>query len=129
MVRRPDNWWVPNRAFSVPQRSLRSAASTPTSVESISADWTWLLGLSILGEFVRVPHVFCDKYYMAGSVSKRWPHDASQLQALRRAGIAEIKRSSLSPARKRVLARYLWRRVVGRRLPFRVKGVFRRLGL
>ena len=62
------------------------------------------------------------------SLSKRWPHDSTQLLALRRSGIAEIRRSSLSPARKAVLTSYLWRRVYGRRLPRGVKGIFRRLG-
>ena len=129
MVRRPDNWWVPNRGLFRASAFAELGGIHPNERGEYSADWTWLLGLSILGEFVRVPHVLCDKYYMEGSVSKRWPHDASQLQALRRAGIAEIKRTGLSPADKRVLIRYLWRRVLGRRLPYGVKGVFRRLGL
>ena len=66
---------------------------------------------------------------MSDSLSKRWPHDSTQMVALRRSGIAEIKRSSLGPAGKAVLIGYLRRRVYGRGLPDGVKAVFRRLGL
>lgn len=129
MVRRPDDWWVPNRGLFRASAFDEVGGIHPNERGEYSADWTWLLSLAIVGEFVRVPHLLCEKYYMEGSVSKRWPHDAGQLQALRRSGIAEIKRSDLTPAQKRVLTRYLWRRVLGRRLPYSLKGVFRRLGL
>ena len=76
-----------------------------------------------------MPEALCTKYYMPESLSKRWPHDSTQMAALRRSGIAEIKRSSLSPTRRAVLTGYLWRRVYGRGLPDGVKAVFRRLGL
>jgi GT2 family glycosyltransferase len=129
MVRRPGNWWVPNRGL------FRSSAFTdvggihPNEKGEYSADWTWLLGLSLIGEFVRVPEVLCTKYYTEGSLSKRWPHDSAQLLALRRSGIAEIRRSALDPVRKVLLMEYLWRRIYGRRLPGGVKRAFRRLGL
>lgn len=129
MVRRPGTWWVPNRGL------FRSSAFTlvggihPNEKGEYSADWTWLLGLSLIGEFVRVPEVLCTKYYTAGSISKTWPHDAGQLLALRRSGIAEIRRSALDPVRKAILTSHLWRRVLGRNLPGGLKGAFRRLGL
>ena len=109
------DWWVPNRGLFRASAFAAVGGIHPNEQGEYSADWTWLLSLSILGEFVRVPEVLCTKYYMKDSLSKRWPHDSSQLRALQRSGIAEIKRSSLSPAQKRVLARYLWRRVYGRR--------------
>ena len=129
MVRRPENWWVPNRGLFRTSAFAEVGGIHPNEQGEFSADWTWLLGLSLIGEFVRVPEVLCTKYYLAGSLSKRWPHDATQAQALRRSGIAEINRSGLSPRRKVVLTGYLWRRVYGRRLPDGVKGVFRRIGL
>ena len=129
MVARPDTWWVPNRGLFRASAFAAVGGIHPNEQGEYSADWTWLLSLSILGEFVRVPEVLCTKYYMKDSLSKRWPHDSSQLRALQRSGIAEIKRSSLSPAQKRVLARYLWRRVYGSRLPHGVKRFLRRLGL
>jgi GT2 family glycosyltransferase len=129
MVRRPGDWWVPNRGLFRSSAFAEVGGIHPNEKGEYSADWTWLLGLSIIGEFVRVPKVLCTKYYMAGSISKKWPHDAAQLLALRRSGIAEIRRSALDPARKLLLMGYLWRRIYGRRLPGGVKRALRRLGL
>ena len=129
MVRRPGNWWVPNRGLFRSSAFAEVGGIHPNEQGEYSADWTWLLGLSLVGEFVRVPEVLCTKYYTAGSLSKRWPHDATQLLALRRSGIAEVNRSSLDPVRKAILAGYLWRRVYGRHLPDGVRRTFRRLGL
>ena len=129
MVRRPGNWWVPNRGLFRSSAFAAVGGIHPNEQGEYSADWTWLLGLSLIGEFVRVPEVLCTKYYTAGSLSKRWPHDAAQLVALRRSGIAEVRRSSLSSGRKALLTSYLWRRVYGGRLPNGVKRAFRRLGL
>jgi hypothetical protein len=129
MVARPETWWVPNRGLFRASAFAEVGGIHPNEQGEYSADWTWLLSLSILGEFVRVPRVLCTKYYTTQSLSKRWPHDSTQLRALQRSGIAEIKRSSLSPAEKRVLNRYLSRRVYGSRLPHRVKRALRRLGL
>lgn len=129
MVRRPGDWWVPNRGLFRSSAFARVGGIHPNEKGEYSADWTWLLGLCLIGEFVRVPEVLCTKYYTAASLSKRWPHDDAQLLALRRSGIAEIRRSTLDPVRKALLTSYLWRRVLGSRLPNRVKRVFRRLGL
>jgi GT2 family glycosyltransferase len=129
MVRRPGNWWVPNRGLFRSSAFAEIGGIRPNEKGEYSADWTWLVALSLVGEFVRVPEVLCTKYYTAGSLSKRWPHDGAQLLALRRSGIAEIRRSNLDPVQKFILMSHLWRRVYGRRLPGGVKRVFRRLGL
>lgn len=129
MVRRPGDWWVPNRGLFRASAFARVGGIHPNEKGEYSADWTWLLGLCLIGEFVRVPEVLCTKYYTAGSLSKRWPHDSAQVLALRRSGIAEIRKSTLAPIVKLRLIGYLWRRVYGRRLPGGVKRVFRRLGL
>ncbi|MEV1129976.1 glycosyltransferase [Agromyces sp. NPDC049794] len=129
MVRRPGNWWVPNRGLFRSSAFATVGGIHPNEQGEYSADWTWLLGLSLIGEFVRVPEMLCEKYYTRGSLSKRWPHDETQLLALRKSGIAEIRRSSLGPIAKTRLTGHLWRRVYGRRLPGWVKRVLRRLGL
>ncbi|KRE25966.1 glycosyltransferase [Agromyces sp. Soil535] len=129
MIRRPENWWVPNRGLFRSSAFAEVGGIHPNEKGEYSADWTWLVALSLIGEFVRVPEALCTKYYTAGSLSKRWPHDDAQLLALRRSGIAEIRRSTLDPVRKVILTSYLWRRVLGSRLPNRVKRTLRRLGL
>ncbi|GAA1055551.1 hypothetical protein GCM10017608_29750 [Agromyces luteolus] len=129
MVSRPGFWWVPNRGLFRTTAFREVGGIHPNEQGEYSADWTWLLGLSLIGEFVRVPEVLCTKHYTAGSLSKTWPHDLDQVAALRRSGVAEVRRSSLPTRKKAVLAGYLMRRVYGRRLPGGVKRVFRRMGL
>ena len=130
MVRRPDGWWVPNRGLFRTAAFAEVGGIHPNDRGEFSADWTWLLGLSLIGGFVRVPRVLCTKYYQTASLSKQWPHDADQALALQRSGIAEIRRSNrLSAREKAILAGFLRRRVLGRRLPDTVKRALRRVGL
>ncbi|HEX6953974.1 MAG TPA: glycosyltransferase [Agromyces sp.] len=129
MVRRPGDWWVPNRGLFRASGFAEVGGIRPNELGEYSADWTWLLGLSLVGEFVRVPEMLCTKYYMSGSLSKRWPHDSTQVLALQRAGIAEIGRSRLHPVQKWRLTGHLRRRVYGYRLPSGAKRMLRRLGL
>lgn len=130
MVRRPDDWWVPNRGLFRASAFAEVGGIHPNDRGEFSADWTWLLGLCLVGEFVRVPEALCTKYYQAGSLSKQWPHDAEQVLALKRSGIAEIRRSNrLTAVEKARLAGYLRRRVLGRHLPDGVKRGLRRVGL
>jgi glycosyltransferase involved in cell wall biosynthesis len=129
MVRRPGYWWVPNRGLFRASAFAEVGGIHPNEHGEYSADWTWLLGLSLVGEFVRVPEVLCTKYYTEGSLSKRWPHDAAQRLALLRSGIAEIDRSRLDPVRRLLLSGHLRRRVYGRSLPRPIKELLRRLRL
>ena len=41
-----------------------------------AADWPWLLHLSLLGEFVRVPEALVEKHYRQTSLSATWQHSA-----------------------------------------------------
>lgn len=129
MVDRPGNWWVPNRGLFRTSAFGEIGGIHPNDQGEYSADWTWLLGLSIIGEFVRVPEALCTKHYTTGSISKKWRHDGGQLLALRRSGIAEVKRSRLDPVRKFLLMSHIWRRIYGRHLPPGVKRALRRLKL
>lgn len=124
MVRRPTNWWVPNRGLFRASALRDVGGIHPNDQGEYSADWTWLLHLAIIGEFVRVPESLCEKYYKPGSISKQWPHDPVQIAALQRAGVAEIRGSNLDPLRKAVLMAPLR---LGPRLPGPVKRIAKRL--
>jgi len=103
MARRPPGWWVPNRGLFRTWAFHRSGGIKPNAKGEYSADWTWLLHLSLLGSFVRVPEVLCHKYYKSGSISKAWPRDRSQRKALRAAGIREAWHSELGLAQRLIL--------------------------
>lgn len=110
----PSGWWVPNRGLFRARAFKTIGGIRPNAQGEYSADWTWLLHMSLLGEFVRVPMVLCHKYYQKGSLSKTWPHVAEQRNALRRAGIKEIEMSQIRRIQKTLLKALLliygWRR-------------------
>lgn len=107
MVQRPFNWWVPNRGLFRAEAFQRIGGIKPNAQGEYSADWTWLLHMALLGEFVRLPEVLCRKYYKPNSLSKTWSHDRKQKRALRLAGIREIRYSKLDLGSKAILIAYL----------------------
>lgn len=109
MARRQDGWWVPNRGLFRATAFERIGGIKPNDSGEYSADWTWLLHMSLLGEFLRVPEVLCQKFFKKGSLSKIWPHDSEQFAALQRAAVREIRESSLGLLQKAFLMAYLKR--------------------
>ncbi|UVK57573.1 glycosyltransferase (plasmid) [Mesorhizobium sp. AR02] len=107
MVRLPHGWWVPNRGLFRAWAFQRSGGIKPNSQGEYCADWTWLLHLSLLGGFVRVPEVLCHKYYQPDSISKRWDHNRDQRKALRGAGMREVWHSEVGLAQRAFLAAYI----------------------
>lgn len=103
MAQQPNGWWVPNRGLFRSWAFHRSGGIKPNAKGEYSADWTWLLHLSLLGAFVRVPEILCHKYYKPGSISKAWPRDRSQRRALRAAGIKEVWHCELGLAQRLIL--------------------------
>lgn len=93
MAGHPAEWWVPNRGLFRARAFAATGGIRPNAKGEYSADWTWLLHLSLLGDFVRVPTVLVHKHYQTTSLSKTWPHDRAQKIALAQAGIHEIWRS------------------------------------
>lgn len=129
MILRPARWWVPNRGLFRASAYRRVGGIHPNDQGEYSADWTWLLHLSLLGEFVRVPEVLTEKYYQRGSLSKTWPHNAAQLAALRKAGVAEIAGSALGPLSRALLILSLVLYSIYLRLPKRLKRFLRSVRL
>lgn len=107
MARQPNGWWVPNRGLFRVWAFHRSGGIKPNSQGEYSADWTWLLHLSLLGGFVRVPELLCHKYYRPGSISKSWPRNKAQRRALRAAGAREVWQSEMPLAQRALLATYV----------------------
>nr|NLI49312.1 glycosyltransferase [Propionibacterium sp.] len=95
LAARRENWWVPNRGVFRAAAYRRVGGIHPNASGEYSADWTWLLHLALLGDFVRVPRVLCRKYYRTASLSKRWPHVAARRANLLRAGVREVAGSSV----------------------------------
>jgi glycosyltransferase involved in cell wall biosynthesis len=100
MVNHAPYWWIPNRGLFMAWAFGRIGGIKPNDEGEYCADWTWLLHMSLLGEFVRVPEVLCVKYFKKTSLSRRWSYDRTQRRALRRAGLREIWQSELGMLEK-----------------------------
>ena len=97
MGRKGSHWAVPNRGLFRAEAFHRIGGIKPNECGEYSADWTWLLHMALLGNFVRVPEVLCEKFYKPGSISKRWGRTRDQKAALRRAGVRVARESDLPP--------------------------------
>lgn len=103
MARRGKGWWVPNRGLFHTRAFREIGGIKPNAQSERSADWTWLLHMALIGPFVRVPEILCRKYYRTGSLSRAWPHDREQREALTKARIAEIDGSAVDQGTKALL--------------------------
>lgn len=117
MASRPTGWWVPNRGLFRREAFEAIGGIRPNERGEISADWTWLLHMALIGEFVRVPEVLCEKFYIKQSLSRSWTYNAEQERALRRAGRREVRLSRLGAADKAAILWRLWQPDLAR--PFR----------
>ena len=77
-----------------------------------SADRPWLLHMSLLGEFARVPETLCFKYYKPESLSRNWEFSPRQQYQVAVACLREIKISELSVLEKLRLAVPLSKRLI-----------------
>lgn len=71
------------------------------------ADWPWLLHLSLLGEFVRVPEALVEKCYRPTSLSTSWKYSLWQRLGALTACMTEIRRAKLPIAEELIIQRKL----------------------
>lgn len=116
MSRRQRGWYVPNRGLFRTWAYEAIGGIKPNREGEFSADWTWLLHMTLLGAFVRVPEVLCFKYFKPGSISKSWSFDRRQHVALLRAGVAEIAGSSAPLPTRLALTAHLRARILRHRV-------------
>jgi glycosyltransferase involved in cell wall biosynthesis len=96
-------WWAPNRGVFRASGYREVGGIHRNAAGEFVADWTWLLHLSLIGNFVHVPQTLCWKYYKPNSLSRTWERSKAQRKALREAGIAEIRRSNAPLRTKSIL--------------------------
>lgn len=97
-------WWVPNRGLFRLDKARGIGGLKTHGAGEFSADLPWLLHMSLLGEFARVPETLCFKYYKPGSLSRSWEFTARQRYEVRAACLRELWNSPLSTAQKVLLA-------------------------
>jgi glycine/D-amino acid oxidase-like deaminating enzyme len=95
LLRWEDNWWVPNRGLFRAEAPARIGGMKSHWGGEYSADLPWLLHMSVLGPFVRVPEVLCRKRFTERSLSKSWQHHFWNHLGLLVALMREVHLSSL----------------------------------
>jgi glycine/D-amino acid oxidase-like deaminating enzyme len=103
VARRQGAWWVPNRGV------FRSAAAEAIGglrrnlAGEFSADWPWLLHMSLLGEAVRIPERLDTKIYQEQSLSREWRYGLGHWAAVMLSASAVAWRAEIGLRERLVL--------------------------
>jgi len=127
VARQEGAWWIPNRGVFRARAAPAIGGLRRHLAGEYSADWPWLLQLSLLGTFVRVPERLCTKIYQPRSLSRGWDLGLKSATAVVLSAMQGVWGSSIPISEKAVLlgtlgalgarrARRAFRGAAGRRL-------------
>lgn len=103
VARQESSWWVPNRGVFRAEAARTIGGLRRHAAGEFSADWPWLLHLSLLGECVRVPETLCTKIYQPRSLSRSWDFGFGSWRAVTASAMDVVSRSPLSWAERLAL--------------------------
>jgi glycosyltransferase involved in cell wall biosynthesis len=106
-------WWIPNRGLFRAEAATRIGGLRRHLAGEYSADWPWLLHLTLLGEFVRVSQPLVRKVWRTEGLSVSWGQSLLKSCAVLLACSREINRAGLPWGENLVLQRELVRYAVG----------------
>ena len=101
IARHQGSWWIPNRGVFRASAGRDIGGLRRHRAGEFSADWPWLLEMSLLGGFVRVPERLVTKIYVPGSLSRTWRFGARQWAAAAESAMTAVSRRRL-PGRDRL---------------------------
>jgi glycosyltransferase involved in cell wall biosynthesis len=81
IIHKTGHWWIPNRGLFRAQAVELTGGMRRHLGGEYSADWPWLLHLSLLGEFVRVAEPLVTKVFRDNGVSTQWNRNLSRLKS------------------------------------------------
>lgn len=96
MLRQRGHWWIPYRGIFRATAVKHIGGLKTNLAGEFAADWPWLVHMSILGEFVRVPEVLYKRVESKKSLSRIWDYTVRAWIAAILACGREIYRSRLS---------------------------------
>lgn len=103
IARRKGAHWIPYRGvFRAPVARVIGGLRRHRAGE-FSADWPWLLHMSLLGEFVRIPEPLCTKVARPTSLSRDWHRHTSSWSAVTLSALGAVSRSGIPPREKLAL--------------------------
>lgn len=98
------SWWIPNRGVFRAEAARRIGGLRRNRAGEFSADWPWLLHMSLLGEFVRIPERLCTKIYQTKSLSRSWSFGLGSWTAVTLSAMGVVARAEIPAAEKAALA-------------------------
>ena len=132
MARRAAIWWTPNRGVFRASAATEIGGLRRHRAGEFSADWPWLLHMSLLGEFVHIPEPLVTKIFQPQSLSQSWSYSKRAWIAVAMSAAGAVRRAKIPAREKFVLlgvpATFVARRIVrgGRHLPRWCLGRLRR---
>jgi glycosyltransferase involved in cell wall biosynthesis len=96
-------WWLPLRGLMRMDAVRRLGGLERLVYGEYASDWPWLLRLSLLGEFVRVPERLIHKEIRPGGLVASWKWDIRNDLAIQLAWASIIRRAGFSPWQTLVL--------------------------
>ena len=132
VARQQGSWWIPNRGVFRASAAHSVGGLRRNLAGEFSADWPWLLNMSLLGEFVRVPERLVTKIYLPSSLSRSWSFGIRPWIAVTLSAMDSVSRTRIPPLEKVALgwtlSGFVWHKL--RRASRRNLGhALRRLGL
>lgn len=115
MSRLPAVWWTPNRGVFRASAAAEIGGLRRSRAGEFSADWPWLLHMSLLGEFVRIPERLCTKIFQPESLSRSWSYSRRDWIAVALSAAAAVSRAKI-PIRDKVVLLGVPTAFVARRL-------------
>lgn len=103
MLQQRGPWWIPYRGIFKASAVKYIGGLKTNLAGEFAADWPWLVHMSILGEFVRVPEVLYKRIESKRSLSRIWNYTARAWVGATLACGREIYRSRLSITEKMLL--------------------------
>ncbi|MFN2387528.1 MAG: glycosyltransferase family 2 protein [Thermoanaerobaculia bacterium] len=131
MAQVPGSWWIPNRGVFRAAAARTIGGLRRHRAGEVSADWPWLLHMSLLGEFVRIPERLVTKIYQQRSLSRQWNFDMRSWRAVTLSAMKAVSRAEIPEREKLALYGTLagtLTRIFGGRLWRAARRIFRRPG-
>ena len=103
MARLPAVWWTPNRGVFRASAASEIGGLRRHRAGEFAADWPWLLHMSLLGEFVRIPERLCTKIVRPESLSQSWSYSPRDWIPVALSAAGAVWRAKIPPREKLVL--------------------------
>jgi GT2 family glycosyltransferase len=95
MIANDRQWYVTNHGLFRASAFSRIGGLKRHEAGEFGADFPWILHMALIGRFVPVPRIVCNKRMRGGNLSRSWKRDEAEHRARDLSTIREIKASDL----------------------------------